>query len=148
MQKFTREDVRKALVKSLQTVIPSNVRVQWPGSPQIDVSKDKNLFMTVRLVYMDSMSTDLGTRSNTRLMGIIEVTFNFKEGSGQDTIKFNNLADSVQNLLSNTDSIVPLRTYSTRQETARRGVNPQDRGSELGWVIESLVTPFWYDTEI
>jgi hypothetical protein len=141
MQKFTREDVRKALVKSLQTVIPSNVRVQWPGSPQIDVSKDKNLFMTVRLVYMDSMSTDLGTRSNTRLMGIIEVTFNFKEGSGQDTIKFNNLADSVQNLLSNTDSIVPLRTYSTRQETTRRV-------SESSWITESLVTPFWYDTEI
>ena len=148
MQKFTREDVRKAIVKSLQTVIPSNVRVQWPGSPQVDVSKDKSLFMTVRLVYMDSMSTDLGTRDNTRLMGIIEVTFNFKEGSGQDTVRFNNLADSVQNLLSNTDSIVPLRTYSTRQETARRDANIQDRGSDSGWITESLVTPFWYDTAI
>ena len=148
MQKFTREDVRKALVRSLQAVIPSNVRVQWPGSPQIDVSKNKDLFLTVRIVYMDSMSPDLGTRSSTRLLGIIEVTFNFKEGNSGDLIKFNQLADTVQSLLTNTDSIVPLRTYATRQETPRRDFNIQGRGSESGWITETLVTPFWYDTEV
>lgn len=141
MAKYTREDVRKALVKSLQAVIPTGVRVQWPGSPQIDVSKNKDLFLTVRIVYMDSMSPDLGTRSNTRLLGIIEVTFNYKEGNFGDLPKCNELADKVQNLLSNTDSIVPLRTYATRQETSRRG-------SESGWITETLVTPFWYDTQI
>ena len=148
MAKFTREDVRKALVRSLQAVVPSNVRVQWPGSPQIDVSKNKDLFLTVRIVYMDSMAPDLGTRGSTRLLGIIEVTFNFKEGNSADLIKFNQLADTVQNLLTNTDSIVPLRTYATRQETPRRDFNIQGRGSESGWITETLVTPFWYDTDI
>lgn len=148
MAKFTREDVRKALVKSLQAVIPTDVRVQWPGSPQIDVSKNKDLFLTVRIVYMDGMSPDLGTRDSTRLIGIIEVTFNYKEGNSRDHIKFNELADVVQSLLSNTDSIVPLRTYATKQETPRRDFNIQMRGSESGWITETLVTPFWYDTEI
>ena len=148
MAKYTREDVRKALVRSLQAVVPSNVRVQWPGSPQIDVSKNKDLFLTVRLVYMDSMSPDLGTRGSTRLLGIVEVTFNFKEGNSGDLIKFNQLADTVQNSLTNTDSIVPLRTYATRQETPRRDFNIQGRGSESGWITETLVTPFWYDTEV
>lgn len=141
MAKYTREDVRKALVESLQATIPTDVRVQWPGLPQVDVSMNKDLFLTVRIVYMDSMSPDLGTRSSTRLLGIIEVTFNYKEGNFGDLPKCNELADKVQNLLSNTDSIVPLRTYATRQETLRRG-------SESGWITETLVTPFWYDTEI
>lgn len=148
MAKYTREEVRKALVKTLQAVIPADVRVQWPGSPQIDVSKNKNLFLTVRLVYMDGMSPNLGTRDSTRLIGIIEVTFNYKEGNSRDHIKFNELADEVQKLLTNTDSIVPLRTYATRQETPRRDFNIQMRGSESGWITETLVTPFWYDTEI
>ena len=148
MAKFTREDVRKALVKSLQPIIPTGTRVQWPGSPQIDVSKNKDLFLTVRLVYMDSMSPDLGTRGSTRLLGIIEVTFNYKEGNSGDLVKFNQLADTVQNSLTNTDSIVPLRTYATRQETPRRDFNIQGLGSESGWITETLVTPFWYDTEV
>ena len=51
-------------------------------------------------------------------------------------------------LSSNTDKLKPLRTYATRQETARRDFNIQVRGSESGWITETLVTPFWYDTEI
>ena len=97
---------------------------------------------------MDGMSPDLGTRGSTRLLGIIEVTFNYKEGNPGDHVKFNGLADEVQKLLTNTDSIVPLRTYATRQETPRRDFNIQGRGSESGWITETLVTPFWYDTEI
>jgi len=148
MPKITREDVRKAIVNKLKTIIPSNVRVQWPGTAQIDVSKNKGLFLTVRLVYMDGMATDLGDSANNRLMGILEITFNFKEGNAADYITFNNLADTIQSFVSNTDRLKPLRTYTTRQETARRDFNIQVRGSESGWITETLVTPFWYDTEI
>lgn len=148
MPKITREDVRKAVVSKLSTIIPSNVRVQWPGTAQIDVSKNKDLFLTVRLVYMDGMATDLGDSANNRLMGVLEITFNFKEGNAADYITFNNLADTIQSFVSNTDRLKPLRTYTTRQETARRDFNIQVRGSESGWITETLVTPFWYDTEI
>jgi len=148
MPKITREEVRKAVVSKLSTIIPSNVRVQWPGTAQIDVSKNKGLFLTVRLVYMDGMATDLGDSANNRLMGILEITFNFKEGNAADYITFNNLADTIQSFVSNTDRLKPLRTYTTRQETARRDFNIQVRGSESGWITETLVTPFWYDTEI
>ena len=148
MPKITREDVRKAIVNKLKTIIPSNVRVQWPGTAQIDVSKNKGLFLTVRLVYMDGMATDLGDSANNRLMGILEITFNFKEGNAADYKTFNNLAETIQSFVSNTDRLKPLRTYTTRQETARRDFNIQVRGSESGWITETLVTPFWYDTEI
>jgi len=148
MPKITREDVRKAIVSKLSTIIPSNVRVQWPGTAQIDVSKNKGLFLTVRLVYMDGMATDLGDSANNRLMGILEITFNFKEGNAADYKTFNNLAETIQSFVSNTDRLKPLRTYTTRQETARRDFNIQVRGSESGWITETLVTPFWYDTEI
>ena len=148
MPKVTREDARKAVVSKLKTVIPSNVRVQWPGTAQIDVSTNKNLFLTVRLVYMDGTATDLGSSANNRLIGILEITFNFKEGNAADYKIFNNLADTIQKLVSNTDELKPLRTYATRQETARRDFNIQVRGSESGWITETLVTPFWYDTEV
>lgn len=148
MPKITREDVRKAVVSKLNTVIPSNVRVQWPGTAQIDVSTNKNLFMTVRLVYMDGMATDLGSSANNRLIGILEITFNFKEGNAADYKTSNSLADTIQSLVSNTDELNPLRTYATRQETARRDFNIRVRGSESGWITETLVTPFWYDIEI
>ena len=148
MPKVTREDARKVVVSKLNTVIPSNVRVQWPGTAQIDVSTNKNLFLTVRLVYMDGTATDLGDSANNRLIGILEITFNFKEGNLADFKKFNELADTIQSLVSNTDKLKPLRTYTTRQETARRDFNIQVRGSESGWITETLVTPFWYDTEI
>ena len=84
MPKVTREDARKAVVSKLNTVIPSNVRVQWPGTAQIDVSKNKDMFLTVRLVYMDGTATDLGDSANNRLIGILEITFNFKEGNPAD----------------------------------------------------------------
>ena len=78
----------------------------------------------------------------------IDITFNFKEGNAADYKTFNSLADTIQSLVSNTDRLKPLRTYATRQETARRDFNIQVRGSESGWITETLVTPFWYDTEI
>ena len=148
MPKVTREDARKVVVNKLNTVIPSNTRVQWPGTAQIDVSKNKDLFLTVRLVYMDGSATDLGDSANNRLIGILDITFNFKEGNLADFKKFNELADTIQSLVSNTDRLKPLRTYATRQETERRDFNIQVRGSESGWITETLVTPFWYDTEI
>lgn len=148
MPKVTREDARKVVVSKLNTVIPSNVRVQWPGTAQIDVSTNKNLFLTVRLVYMDGSATELGDSANNRLIGILEITFNYKEGNAADYKTFNSLADTIQSLVSNTDRLKPLRTYATRQETPRRDFNIQVRGSESGWITETLVTPFWYDTEI
>ena len=148
MPKVTREDARKAVISKLNTIIPSNVRVQWPGTAQIDVSTNKSLFLTVRLVYMDGSATDLGDSANNRLIGILEITFNFKEGNAADYKTFNSLADTIQALVSNTDKLKPLRTYATRQETARRDFNIQVRGSESGWITETLVTPFWYDTEV
>lgn len=148
MPKVTREDARKAVVSKLNTVIPSSVRVQWPGTAQIDVSKNKDMFLTVRLVYMDGTATDLGDSANNRLIGILEITFNYKEGNAADYKAFNSLADTVQSLVSNTDRLKPLRTYATRQETPRRDFNIPGARQRIWLDYRTLVTPFWYDTEI
>lgn len=135
-----RSKARELVVSHVKAVLAGeNVRLRCPGEGPISIAQDKSMYLELRLVYMDGWSTGLGKNSDMRLMGMIEVKFCLKEGNSADYLKSERLMDTVQSAIHSTDAMAPVRTYGTRQETQRLG--PAE-----GWVVETLVTPFWYDT--
>lgn len=136
----TRSKAREKVVAHLNATLSTHpYRVRYPGQPKVNIADNKAMYLEVRLVYMDGWSTGIGPNTDMRLLGIIEVTFNFKEGNPADQLASETMMDIVQRLVHSTDVMTPVRTYGTRQETQREG-------PESGWVTETLVTPFWYDT--
>lgn len=122
-----------------QTLAGETVRVRYPGQGQVDIAIDKSMFIELRLVYMDGWSTGLGPNADMRRLGMIEMAFNIKEASSEDYLNMERLMDKLQRAVHSTDVMFPVRTYGTKPESPRQG--PKE-----GWVIETLVTPFWYDT--
>lgn len=140
--KYSFEDARQQLVDRLQPALDAahgQVRVKWPGCPKVDFSVDKSLFINVDLIYDDGVPVGLGPQAPKRRIGNIVTEVNYKEGEPKDHILCNNIIDLLDSLLSDTDDMYPVRTYTAARVSPPNGV-------ASGWTREGLVTPFFFDT--
>ena len=138
----TREEIRKTIARVLtpQLIGLDISRIRYPGMLPIDVSVDKSLYVNIDIIYIDGWTSELGSKI-TRKSGTIVFEVNYKQGNIEDIKLTNRILDTVEPSLSNTDSLMPLRTLASKQVSSTRG-------AEEGFMREALVTPFWYDSSI
>lgn len=139
--KVTREEIRKKVVATLtpQLLQLNKARIKYPLMPEVDVSIDKSIFVNIDLVYSDGWAAEIGGDANVRKSGTLVVEVNFKQGDIPAIKKANEILDAVEPVISNTDSLTPLRTFAAAQ------VSPTS-GAVQGFLREALVVPFWYDS--
>lgn len=137
-----REDVRKAIVRLISTTMSARnikLRTTYPGQEQVDVSLMKEAYLDIRILYLDGWATGLGNDAPLRRVGTIVVDANYKSGNAKDLQAVNAALDALDSVLAKTDEMYPVRTGASEFVSSKRGMT-------AGWVMESLVVPFWYDS--
>ena len=134
----TREQARVALVNAVEalkatwTAYP--LTVEYDNRMAVNRATQTNPFLCVKLRYMGGEQIALGENGGHRLMGIIELEANVKEGQGSKLA--NDLLQHFYPSLHKTDAHSPLRTYA-----ARFSSKPPTKG----WDNEVALIPFWFD---
>lgn len=137
----TREMARQAITTRIQslkaTFSPYAVAVEYDNMNTVNRATQSNPFLGVTLVYIDGMQINLGPDSQHRPMGTLVLEAFDKEGAG--TARMNALLDHFYRGVQMTDSMAPVRTHAARFASKRT--------PEQGWIAQSALIPFWYDSE-
>ena len=130
----TREQVRQAITTRVELLKNSFTAhalvIQYDNANPVNKAVQSLPYLGITIVYMDGKQIGLGPTSEHRPMGTIVVA---------GTSRMNNLLEHFYRGLHKTDSIVPVRTYAARFASKRVPV--------YGWIAQSALIPFWYDTE-
>lgn len=137
----TREDVRKAITARVELLRASFITyqlvVEYDNQNAVNKAMQSLPYLAITIVYTDGKQVGLGPASEHRPMGTLVVEAWDKDGAG--TARMNNLLEHFYRGLHNTDTIVPVRMYAARFASKRVPV--------YGWIAQSALIPFWYDTE-
>lgn len=137
----TREQARQAVTTKVEALKASftdyTVIVEYDNREAVNRATQSKPFLAVTLVYIDGYQINLGPSSQHRPIGTIVVEAWDKEGAG--TARVNKLLDHFYRGMQMTDSMAPVRTFAARFASKRVPVQ--------GWIAQSALIPFWYDTE-
>lgn len=136
---FTREDARKAIVAHIQAhlaTLPVQPVVQWDNMKAADLSKLRDPYLQINIIYIDAPQINLGQRPEHRVMGQIVLAVAYPEGSG--TAKANELLDPLYRHVHMSDAMFPVRTNAARFSS---------RPAFQAWAAQAALVPFWYDTQ-
>lgn len=136
---ITREDARTALVTRIES-IKSNwtaypLLVDYANTATVNLSTQADPYLGVSIVYQDGVQIDLSTTPSHRFMGTIVLDAYVKEGAGMR--QANELLDFFFPHLHMTDTVFPFRTMAARFAS---------KGVKNGWLCESAIIPFWFDS--
>jgi len=135
----TREQVRVALATKINSTLALwadyPLEVEYDNKMTVNRATQSNPFLCVSMVYMDGEQIALGENGGNRVMGVIVLEANVKEGSG--TAQANTLLDFFYPVVHKTDSMPPLRTQAAKFSS---------KPAKDGWVAQAALIPFWYDS--
>jgi len=134
----TREDARVAVVTAVEalkaTWAPYPLLVEYDNRIAVNRATQSNPFLCVRIKYMGGEQLALGQNGGHRLMGMIELEANVKQGQGSK--QANDLLQHFYPTLHQTDAFPPVRTYAARFTS---------KPPKEGWDNEVALIPFWFD---
>ena len=135
---FTLEQARQkitARVEALKATFGAPVVVDYANAERVDTTAQKDAYLHVAIRRMDGQQVGLGVDSLQRVIGTVVLEARCREGTG--TAQMNKILEHFYRGLHKTDVMSPVRTYA-----ARFGPGTV----KDGWVRESSVIPFWYDS--
>ena len=134
----TREDARVALVTAVEALKTTwsaySLIVEYDNRILVNRSTQSNPFLCVNMKYMGGEQLALGENGGHRLMGVIELEANVKQGQGSKLA--NDLLQHFYPTLHMTDAFPPIRTYAARFSS---------KPAKEGWENEVALIPFWFD---
>lgn len=134
----TRELARTALVTAVEnlktTWVTYPLVIEYDNRISVNRATQTNPFLCVSIKYMGGEQIALGPNGGHRLMGIIELEANVKQGQGSKLA--NDLLQHFYPTLHKTDAFPPLRTYAARFSS---------KPPKEGWDKEVALIPFWFD---
>lgn len=140
MSVVTAENARQAITTKVEalraTWVDYPLVVEYSNGKSVNLSEQKDPYLSVTIVYSDGYQVGLGPTSDYRSLGTLVLEACDKEGFG--TARMNKLLDHFYRSMHKTDSMFPVRTYAARFVS----VPPK-----LGWAKQAAAIPFWYDSE-